>query len=424
MGSVSRAVKKVTKVVKKPLSKITKGIAKGIVKVGKATMRGVAKVQNKLGPLGSIAMAIAMPYAMSGLSNIIGTVGRGALHGGMNSGLLGSSNVFLRSIGQVGNAIRTGYQATTGFVSNTFSTITKSITKGFSNMGKGNNLWSKVSNGAKSLYQRSKAAVTKFKNTHSPFKAKAGSVDVKGFGYSPHSDFATTSMSNTQAAQLLESGAITGEQLVGQSFGKTGWLTKANPVDQAVADAINSTYETNIMSSFDANAKKAFLDYKTAADASGVPYNYENIGRMMNDNVIHSNTADGTIGFDFAKSGDYNMRAGGGGQGTYEFNGNKTFKANNGKSSYIKKKAATGTTADKVMSYVNKALLAPDKIDIPDIQMNLMGDMTQSTDGATAYSGTNIHGSSGGSLLDNVYTKAQKEKIMNYYKHMNIIGSH
>ena len=68
------------------------------------------------------------------------------------------------------------------------------------------------------------------------------------------------------------------------------------------------------------------------------------------------------------------MRAGGGGQGTYEFNGNKTFKANNGKSSYVKKKVTQGTTTDKVMSYVNKALLAPDKIDIPDIQMNLMGD--------------------------------------------------
>ena len=60
MGSVAKAVKKVTKVVKKPISKITKGIAKGIVKVGKATMRGVAKIQNKLGPLGSIAMAIAI----------------------------------------------------------------------------------------------------------------------------------------------------------------------------------------------------------------------------------------------------------------------------------------------------------------------------------------------------------------------------
>jgi len=95
MGSVAKAVKKVTKRISRPISKITKGIAKGIVKVGKATMRGVAKIQNKLGPLGSIAMAIAMPYALGGLSNIVGHAGMAA---GQSSGLLGSSNVFLRSI--------------------------------------------------------------------------------------------------------------------------------------------------------------------------------------------------------------------------------------------------------------------------------------------------------------------------------------
>ena len=39
---------------------------------------------------------------------------------------------FLRSIGQVGNAIRTGYQASTGAIGRTWSTITKSIGKGFS----------------------------------------------------------------------------------------------------------------------------------------------------------------------------------------------------------------------------------------------------------------------------------------------------
>ena len=51
-------------------------------------------------------------------------------------------------------------------------------------------------------------------------------------------------------------------------------------MDKAVADAINSTYETNIMSGFDSNAKKAFLDYKTAADASGQKYNYQNIDKL------------------------------------------------------------------------------------------------------------------------------------------------
>ena len=67
MGSVRKVFKKVTKAVKKPVSKITKGIAKGIAKVGKAVIRGVAKINKKLGPLGTIALSMAMPYALSGL---------------------------------------------------------------------------------------------------------------------------------------------------------------------------------------------------------------------------------------------------------------------------------------------------------------------------------------------------------------------
>ena len=68
-------------------------------------MRGVAKIQNKLGPLGSIAMAIAMPYALSGLSSIVGTSGLGAYGMHPGTGLMGSKSVFLRSIGQVENGL-------------------------------------------------------------------------------------------------------------------------------------------------------------------------------------------------------------------------------------------------------------------------------------------------------------------------------
>ena len=73
MGSVAKVVKKATKVIKKPLSKITKGIARGIAKVGKSVMKGVGRLSKKLGPLGMIGLAVAMPYALSGLSSAIGT---------------------------------------------------------------------------------------------------------------------------------------------------------------------------------------------------------------------------------------------------------------------------------------------------------------------------------------------------------------
>ena len=69
MGSVARVIKKTAKAVTKPLSKAFKGVAKGIKKVGKATMRGISKINKKLGPIGSIALAIAMPYALGGLSS-------------------------------------------------------------------------------------------------------------------------------------------------------------------------------------------------------------------------------------------------------------------------------------------------------------------------------------------------------------------
>ena len=54
-------------------------------------MRGVARLNKKLGPLGSIALAVAMPYALGGLSNMIGVAGG-------QTGLMNSTNLFLKSI--------------------------------------------------------------------------------------------------------------------------------------------------------------------------------------------------------------------------------------------------------------------------------------------------------------------------------------
>ena len=365
-------------------------------------------------------MAIAMPYALNGLSTMIGQGAVGALGPQIPSGFMSSSNVFLKSIGTVGNQIRTGYQGVTGFVGKTMSSITKSITKGFSNMGKGNNIFSRISNGAKTLFQKSRAAVQKFK----PFTSKGGSVDVKGFGYSPHSDYVTTSMSSSRAGELLNlpisQGGITADQLTGQTFSKTGWLTKANPMDKAVADAINTTYETNIMSGFDSSAKKAFLDYKAAADASGQRYNYESINNIMGDNLNNISTPDGvTTSFNFEKSGDYSMRAGGGGQGTYEFNGNKSFRTNNGTSTLAKIKKAASS---KALDALKNNLLSPSSVVPIQDFTGLMGDTTQSTDGATMYSGTNFGGGADAGLLGGSFTKAQEEQIKTHYKHMNIHG--
>ena len=181
MGSVAKVIKKATRVIKKPLSKITKGIARGIAKVGKSVMKGVSKISNKLGPVGMIALAIAMPYALTalGLSATGGMIG---LQGG-TTGWMNSTNLFLKSIGNVGNAIRTGYtNATTGAirtgVGNTWSSITKSIIERvFKNfLVVKVNIWTRISNGAKRLFNSARATVQKFK----PFTSPGGSVDVTG----------------------------------------------------------------------------------------------------------------------------------------------------------------------------------------------------------------------------------------------------
>ena len=129
MGSVSRVFKKVKRAVTKPVSKAFKGVVKGIMKVGKATMRGVAKLNQKLGPLGSIALSIAMPYALGGLSKVIGTGAMSGIHPA--TGMMGSENLFIRSIGNIGNYIRTGYSQATMKVGKAFNSIKKKKKKGF-----------------------------------------------------------------------------------------------------------------------------------------------------------------------------------------------------------------------------------------------------------------------------------------------------
>ena len=202
MGSVAKVFKKAKKVVKKPLSKITKGIARGIAKVGKSVMKGVAKLNKKLGPIGMIALSVAMPYAMSGLST--GT-----------TGLMNSSNTFLRSIGNVGNAIRTGYQSATGAIGKTWSTITKSIGKGFQKFagnfkGQGN-IWSRISQGAKNLFNSARNTVKKF--TPKFRAAKTGTVQV----YGDMGEVLT--MSAEEAQKRIIAGTLDASQLCGQTLG-------------------------------------------------------------------------------------------------------------------------------------------------------------------------------------------------------------
>ena len=216
MGFFSSFFKKVKKTIKKPLSKITKGIARGVAKVGKAVMKGVSKLSNKFGPLGMIALSVAMPYALQGLNSWVGTAAMSGHHPA--TGLMAKKG-FLGAIGKVGNTIRTGYQASTGAIGNAWSSITDSISRGFSSFTKGTgNIWKNISKGAKDLWSSSKSTAKKF--TPKWRAGQSGSVDIWGLQGNVHGEgLIKTAVKSGDAMSMLKSGAIEASQISGQSLG-------------------------------------------------------------------------------------------------------------------------------------------------------------------------------------------------------------
>jgi len=423
---IKRTIKKVTK----PVTKVFKGVAKGISRVGKSVMRGVSRISKKLGPLGMIAMSVAMPYALSGLSSIVGSAGLGPLGMHPGTGLLGSKYKFLQAVGKVGNTIRNGYRIGSGALGNakTFignkigsigNTITNTIRKVFTKFsnpsGKGN-WFTKISEGAKNLYNSAKSVVTG--------QPTSGSVDVQGFGVSPHTDGITTSMKSAQAEGLLKSKQIDGSMLKGQSvFGSSS--------DKYVTDIINKASE-NTVKLLDKDALRHYNNVKDGMITNGSYTNnqavldevFNSTGTQRNFATDFSKTPD-SISFDFSKSKDYSMRqVGGGGQGTYEFTGGETFDTPVGK---------VNKYTDKIIKKTKSAIYntAKDYLFKPNQPYEEFDPATfVPTSGATsndgylpALSSTNVKGSSGSDDYAKVFGTAAWQKLKNYHKHMNYEGS-
>ena len=409
MGSVRKVFKKATKVIKKPISKITKGIARGIAKVGKSVMKGVAKLNKKLGPLGSVALAIAMPYALSGLS--AGT-----------TSLMNSQNLFLRSIGNVGNAIRTGYNAATGAISKAASGITKSITKAFTKMsgGKGNGLWSKISNGAKNLFTNVK---TKLKEITPKFRAGTeGTVNVYDMD-------GVAQMSSSDAMAAIQRGTLKASDISGQTLGSAeGFFTKAgsSEADKFITETLNATFDDTIGKNLSSNALTHMKNLGTASE--GTFANKYDMWDSLSKNkgYFETGTADGGVvyDFDFIKSGDYGM--GTSAKDGYIFNGNNTFNNNVIKESGNKKLLTdkVNKTIKNVATKQLKNLLSPS--DLP--QQSYEGLMTPgaefaSTQGGALTSSTDLTGAMGTKYFSGVFGNEAWNKLKNYHRHMNYVGS-
>ena len=407
MGSVSRVIKKTKKAVTKPLSKAFKGIAKGIKKVGKATMRGVAKINKKLGPLGSIALAVAMPYALGGLSNMIGVAGG-------QTGLMNSSNIFLKSIGNVGNAIRGGYQAFNAKVSTAFSSITNSIKRGFAKFapkGEGN-IFSRISKGAKNLFQSAKEMSQKY----SPIKGKQGTVQV-----SDGLDQVYT-MTSKEAGKAISKGTLDVADITKQTLGSDKWFVQGSKeADRIITNTINNAY-SKTTSQYSPDALRYFNDLKSKAIDMKTYTNDAEIGNMIEkySTNIEVGTPDldisKTIDIDLGKTGDYNVLNE---EGTeYAFNGNNTYGTGEKATGFSTKAKAAGKTA------VSSLLKQKEKpVDVTTVDFTFGQGKGLMTDITGTYSGTDISGSAGGNLLQGVFSDADRMKIMNYYKNMNLIGS-
>ena len=405
MGSVSRIIKKTKKAVTKPLSKAFKGIAKGIKKVGKATMRGVAKLNKKLGPLGSIALAIAMPYALGGLST--GT-----------TALMNSQNTFLQAIGNIGNSIRTGYQAFNAGVSKTFSTITNSISKGLSKFapkGEGN-IFSRISKGAKNLFQSAKNISKKY----SPIKGKQGTVTV-----SDSLDQVYTLTSDEAAKQLTGlNPTLDVSQISKQTLGSNKWFVQgSNASDKIVTDTINEAYKSTL-DTYGPGAKRYFNDLKNKAIEMKTYVNDSDIGSLVESKSFNADIYDSLdpavinrLDVNLATNKDYTALNE---EGTeFLFNGNDTFGTGEKATGFASKaKKASGKAFSSLLNKKEKP------VDITKVDFSFgTGTGNTMTDLTGTYGGTDITGTAGGSLLKGVYSDADRMKIMSYYKNMNIIGS-
>tara|TARA_S200002703_G_scaffold134367_1_gene122886 strand:+ start:585 stop:1850 length:1266 start_codon:yes stop_codon:yes gene_type:complete len=421
MGSAKKVIKKVKKAVKKPVSKAFKGIAKGILKVGKATMRGIASLNKKLGPLGSIALSIAMPYALGGLSSMIG---HGGMAAGQASGMMGSKSLFIRSIGNIGNAIRTGYNAASLKISGIKNSITSSIKKGFSNFGKGNNIFSRVSNGAKDLFVKSRDFLKN--KMPKPFKGTQGTVQVSDYG-NPFGFEQTGTMTSNQAASALKSGVVDASQLSNQTLGKQGWFTQGSTAtDKIVTDNINNAYQSTI-DSYSPSMKKYFNDKVAFEKSQGTYINNAMTGFDAESSLGTINNNDFGFGnnkfsydVDLSKTGDYTMGTTAPGQATeYTFTGNKSY-SNLNKKPLINDKLKTAvkkTAFSKI-----EGLLSPTPIEDMAALPASQGEFSNTA--KTTYEGTNIKGTAGGTFVEDVFGTRAANNMRTYYQNMNIHGSY
>ena len=431
MGGVVKKIKKTVKKVTKPFTKIIKKTVKKVKKIGKAVMKGVSKISNKLGPVGMIALSIAMPYALTGLSNFTNFA----------QAYTGVGQTFLNAVGTVGNQVRLGYRAFNTAMAAGKKSITDVIGKTFQKFAPkgGTNIFSRISDGAKRLYTATKEKLQSVKGKFGLKDTASGQSQVFGTGYSTDGPMM---MSNTDLAKkmtlpITDPNYISAGQVNMKSLTESGgWFTKTNAAgvqaDTIVSDVINDAYKTRL-DGFGTNAKRMFTDIKNKALEMDTYINDEQIGSFVEnskaassyrtENVLnYSGSASDVKRFqiqteipDLGATGDYKL-FNPNEPNSYVFTGGETFGKQPATKNFFQKNA-------KKLKNLTKSILAP-KGDTPLAQAEIPLELdTSKIDMAmSTYAGTDQQASQGGSLVEAVYGQ-NSANMLKYVHNMNLLNS-
>ena len=399
MGFFSNIFKKVKKAITRPISKIFKGVGKGIARVAKNVWKGVkglgskavqayGKFSQKLGPIGTIGLSMAMPYFLgafsgaggglwTGFGKAMGTQVIGPGGQIFKTGLAHSQNPFLSIIGRAGKG---AYNAG-NFIGGTAKGISQTISETFKSFGSGN-----ISQGFKNLYQGTTEVIT----------GKAG--------------MGTSNVARYSGSAIKQ--AVSGSKYLTQTGGVN--LGNINAQNALYRDVMAQTMKGQV-SMLDVSSKKYFnatKNYFPGIDDRAAFEYVQNNGVVQNGNVFN---------LDFSQSADFKFNApmsqyNTGAAGNYKFTGEninntlKQFKVNTNlgyhgkpmKDAYempgqeggiLSKKNVTSAALETAKNW-----FASDA----EQQALVQGTNPKLVDFASKYSGTDVASSAGGDLLAQV----------------------
>jgi len=399
MGFFSNIFKKVKKAITRPISKIFKGVGKGIARVAKNVWKGVkglgskavqayGKFSQKLGPIGTIGLSMAMPYFLgafsgaggglwTGFGKAMGTQVTGPGGQIFKTGLAHSQNPFLSIIGRAGKG---AYNAG-NFIGGTAKGISQTISETFKSFGSGD-----ISQGFKNLYQGTTEVIT----------GKAG--------------MGTSNVARYSGSAIKQ--AVSGSKYLTQTGGVN--LGNINAQNALYRDVMAQTMKGQV-SMLDVSSKKYFnatKNYFPGIDDRAAFEYVQNNGVVQNGNVFN---------LDFSQSADFKFNApmsqyNTGAAGNYKFTGEninntlKQFKVNTNlgyhgkpmKDAYempgqeggiLSKKNVTSAALETAKNW-----FASDA----EQQALVQGTNPKLIDFASKYSGTDITSSAGGDLLAQV----------------------